>query len=111
MSKSATCDRKKSKFIKELKACGLLNSFSRSSFKNTKKVNTSHKMNEIGNNFLLAGDKFMREIHLRQPGFTCSASVLYIYQNKLNKTSFRHDVAYGDCKGLARRTASDKIKH
>ena len=27
-------------------------------------------MNEIVNNFLLAGDKFMREIHLRQPGFT-----------------------------------------
>ena len=53
----------------------------------------------------------MREMHLRQPAFTCSASVLYIYQNKLNKTSFRHDVAYGDCKGLARRTASDKIKH
>ena len=29
-------------------------------------------MNEIGNNFLLGGDKFMPEIHLRQPRFTCS---------------------------------------
>ena len=30
-------------------------------------------MNEIVDKFLLAGDKFMTEIHLRQPGFTCSA--------------------------------------
>ena len=32
-------------------------------------------MNEIVNKFLLAGDKFMLEIHLRQPGFTYSACV------------------------------------
>ena len=30
-------------------------------------------MNKIVNKFLLAGDKFMPEIHLKQPGFTCSA--------------------------------------
>ena len=30
-------------------------------------------MNEIVNKFLLAGDKFMAEMHLRQPGFTYSA--------------------------------------
>ena len=30
-------------------------------------------MNEIVNNVLLAGDKFMPEIHLKQPGFTYSA--------------------------------------
>ena len=30
-------------------------------------------MDEIRNKFLLAGDKFMPEIHLRQPGFTYSA--------------------------------------
>ena len=30
-------------------------------------------MNEIVNEFLLAGDKFMLEIHLKQPGFTYSA--------------------------------------
>ena len=29
-------------------------------------------MNEIVNKFLLVGDKFMPEIHLRQPGFTYS---------------------------------------
>ena len=30
-------------------------------------------MNELVNKFLLAEDKFMPEIHLRQPGFTYSA--------------------------------------
>ena len=30
-------------------------------------------MNKIVNEFLLAGDKFMPEMHLRQPGFTYSA--------------------------------------
>ena len=30
-------------------------------------------MNEIVNEFLLEGDKFMPEMHLKQPGFTCSA--------------------------------------
>ena len=31
------------------------------------------KMNKIINKFLLVGDKFMPEIHLKQPGFTYSA--------------------------------------
>ena len=30
-------------------------------------------MNEIVNNFLLAGDKFMPEMYVKQPGFTYSA--------------------------------------
>ena len=30
-------------------------------------------MNEIVNTFLLAGDTFMPEIHLKQPGFNYSA--------------------------------------
>ena len=33
----------------------------------------SYKMNEIVNNFLLASDKFMPKMHLKQPGFTYSA--------------------------------------
>ena len=32
-------------------------------------------MNKIVNKFLLAGDKFMPKMHLRQPGFTNSACV------------------------------------
>ena len=82
-------------------------------------------MNEIVNNFLLAGDKFMLEMHLRQPGFTYSAcgpfakskekiqkfketgDSRYIYQNELDKACFQNDMAYGDFKDLA----SDKILH
>ena len=30
-------------------------------------------MNEIVNKFLMAGDTFMPEMHLKQPGFTYSA--------------------------------------
>ena len=30
-------------------------------------------MNDIVNRFLLVGDKFMPEMHLKQPGFTYSA--------------------------------------
>ena len=87
-------------------------------------------MNEIVNEFLLAGDKFIPEIHLRQPGFTYRAcgpftkneeriqklkktgDSRYIYQNELDKACFQDDMANGDFKDLAtRRTASDKILH
>ena len=82
-------------------------------------------MNEIVNKFLLVGDKFMPEMHLKQPGFTYSAcgpftknkerirkfketeATSYIYKNKLDKACFQHDIAYGDFKDLARRTVSD----
>ena len=88
---------------------------------------STYKINEIENKFLLAGDKLMPEIHLRQPGFTYSASgpftknkeriqkfkeagdTDYIYRNELDKACFQHDMAYGDFKDLARRTASDKV--
>ena len=33
----------------------------------------------------------------------------YNYQNELDKACFQHDMAYGDCKDLTRRTTSDKI--
>ena len=84
-------------------------------------------MNEIVNKFLLAGDKFMPEMHLKQPGFTYSAcdpftknkeriqnfketgDTSYILKNELDKACFQHDMAYGDFKYLARRTASDKV--
>ena len=33
----------------------------------------------------------------------------YIYKNQLDKACFQHDMAYGDFKDLARRTASDKV--
>ena len=34
-------------------------------------------MNEIVNNFLLVGDNFMPEMHLKQPGFTYSACGIF----------------------------------
>ena len=33
----------------------------------------------------------------------------YIYQNKLGKGCFQHDMAYGGFKDLSRRTTSDKV--
>ena len=33
----------------------------------------------------------------------------YIYRNELDKACFQHDMAYGDFKDLARRTAADKV--
>ena len=35
-------------------------------------LNAIINMNEIVNKFLLAGDTFMTEMHLKQPGFTYS---------------------------------------
>ena len=86
-----------------------------------------YKINEIVNKFLLVGDKFMPEMHLRQPGFTYSAcgpftknkeriqrfkgtgDTSYIYKNELDKACFQHDMAYGDFKNLAKRTAAVKV--
>ena len=42
-------------------------------------------MNETVNKFLLAGDKFMPEMHLKQPGFTYSACGPY-HKNQKPKT-------------------------
>ena len=33
----------------------------------------------------------------------------YIYRNELDKACFQHDMAFGDFKDLASRTASDKV--
>ena len=92
-----------------------------------------YKMNAIINKFLLTGDKFMPEMHLKQPaslvksGFTYSAwgpftkhrqriekfmqtgDTNYIYKNELDKACFAHDVAYSSSRHLAKRTAADKI--
>ena len=65
-------------------------------------------MNQTVNKYLLAEDKFMSEMHLRQPGFTYSACgpftknkqriqkfmqtgyTNYIYKNELDKACFQH---------------------
>ena len=62
-------------------------------------------MIEIVNKFLMVGDKFMSEMHLKQPGFTCIAcdpftknkertekfmqtGKHFIYRNELDKLAF-----------------------
>ena len=85
------------------------------------------KTDETVNTCLLVGDKFTPEMHLKQPGFTCSTcepftknkeriqkfketgDTNYIYKNELDKTCFQHVMAYGDFKDLKRRTFSDKV--
>ena len=84
-------------------------------------------MNEIVNKFLLAGEKFMPEMHLKPTGFTYSAcgpftknkerikkfmqtgNTDFIYKNELDKACFQHDMAYGKSKDLVKRTQSDKV--
>ena len=81
-------------------------------------------MNEIVIKFLLAGDRFVPEMHLRQPGFAYSAcgpftknkeriqkfketwDSRYIYQNELDKACFQHEMTYGDFEDLIGRAAS-----
>ena len=84
-------------------------------------------MNNRINKFLLAGDKFMPEMQLRQPQFVYSAcgpftrhkerikefkrtgDTRYIYRNDLDRACFQHDSAYTDHKDLINRTKSDKV--
>ena len=84
-------------------------------------------MNDIVNKFLLEGDKFMPEMHLKQLRFTYSAcwpftkneekiqkfketgDTSYIYKNELDKACFQHDMAYGGFKDSAKRTIADKV--
>ena len=71
-------------------------------------------MNEIVNKFLLVGDNFMPEMHLKQPRFTYSdcgpftknkekiqkfkqtGDTNYIYKNDIDKACFQHDMQHGN---------------
>ena len=84
-------------------------------------------MNNVINTFLLAGDKYMPEMHLRQPRFVYSAcgpftrhkerikefkrtgDMRHIYRNEFDKACFQHDSAYADHKDLIHRTEADKV--
>ena len=77
-------------------------------------------MNNIINKFLLAGDKFMPEMHLRPCGpftrhkerikeFKRTGDTRYIYRNEFDKACFQHDSAYADQKDLINRTEADKV--
>ena len=133
ISKCAICDSRRFKFIKKQEAKGLLSNLgiktplSKILILGDILFSMNIIMNEIVNKFLLAGDKFMPEMHLRQPGFTYSAcgpftknkeriqvfketgDTSYIYKNELDKACYQHDMAYGDFKDVAKRTATDKV--
>ena len=49
-------------------------------------------MNEIVNTFLLAGDKFMPEMHLKRPGFTFSACGPFTKTKKELKSLCRQEI-------------------
>ena len=84
-------------------------------------------MNNVINKFLLAGDRFIPEIYLRQSQFIYSAcdpftrhkerikkfkqtgDTRYIYRNELDQACSQHDSAYADHKDLINRTKSDKV--
>ena len=84
-------------------------------------------MNKMINIFFLTGDKFMPELHLKQPGFTYSAcesftkhregnqtfketeNLKHLYRNELDKACFAHNAAYSESKDLAKRTISKKV--
>ena len=78
---------------------------------------------------MLTGNKFIPELHLKQPGFTycacrsfnkyhkriqtfrAASNLKHLYKNELDKGCFAHDVPYFDSKDLAKIkiTISDKI--
>ena len=87
-------------------------------------------MNNVINKFLLAVDKFMPEMHLRQPQFVYSAcgpftrhkerikefkrtgDTRLLYRNELDKACFKHDAAYAKYKDVENRLISDqKLKN
>ena len=78
-------------------------------------------MNEIINKLLVVGDKFMPEMHLKQPGFAYSVCGLFtkskgrieefmktgntgfIYKIELDKACFQHGMVYGQSKDLVKQ--------
>ena len=118
LSKCAICGSKKSIFIKNQEAKGLLSKLG---------IKTPLSKVPILDDILLAGNNFKLEMHLKQPGFTYSAcgpftknkeriqkfketgDTSYFYKNELDKACFQHDMANGDFKDLKRRTAYVKF--
>ena len=131
--KCAICNSKRSKFINKEEAKGLLSNLGIKAPLNKVPILgdilfwLNIIMNETVNKFLLAGDKFMPAMHLKQPGFTYSAcepftknkeriqrfketgDTSYIYKNELGKTCFQHDMVYGDFKDVTKRPFADKV--
>ena len=137
LSKCAICGNKKSRFIENQEEKGLLSKLGIKTPLSKVPIigdvllwmqfhQICIKMNQIVKKILLAGNKVMPEIHLKQLEVTYSAcgpftknkerihklkesgDTSYIYKQELNKVCFQDDMAYVDFKDLKRRTASDK---
>ena len=83
-------------------------------------------MNEIINKFLLVGDKFMPEMHLRQPRFVYSecgpftrhkerikefkrtGNINLLCKNALDKACFKYNAAYAKYKDVENRLIADE---
>ena len=121
-SKCGICDSKKSRFVKKQELSGILTNSGLKTRLSKVPINRwcfalngnsieDYKMNEIIIKFLLARDKIMPKIHLKQPEFNYSACwpftknkekiqkfketgySRYIYRNELDKACFQHDIA------------------
>ena len=87
-------------------------------------------MNNVINKFLLAGNKFMPEMHLKQPQFVYIACYPFtrhkerikefkrtgdtrlLYRNELDKACLKHDAAYAKYEDVENRLISDqKLKN
>ena len=87
-----------------------------------------NKANSIVNKFLLADDKCMPQLDLRDPivgtysacgsftkrlqriqDFLNTGQLSYIYKNDHDKACFQHDMAYNKFKDLEKRTQSDIV--
>ena len=87
-----------------------------------------NKANSIINKFLLAGDKFMPELHLVDPfvekysargpftkhtqriqDFLNTGKLSYVYKNDLDKACFQHDMAYNKLTDLEKRTQANIV--
>ena len=82
---------------------------------------------KLWTNFLLASEKFIPELHLKQLGFNYSVcgpftrnkeriekfvqtgNTDFTYRNELDKACFQLDLAYNKSKNLAKRTQSDNV--
>ena len=112
LSKCTICGNKKSRFIKNQEAKGLLSNLGvRKPLSTNTRWNfvlicmlNCIKMNEIVNvkqwnskivKFLLAGDKCMPEMHLKQTGFTYSACGRFTRnKERIQKVKERGDTSY-----------------
>ena len=92
LSKCAVCDSKKSRFIEEQEASRLLRGLGIKTLSSKIPLLISllfqeYKMSEIVIKFLFSGERFVPEMHLRQPGFRYST---YSIKNKKAKKEYKN---------------------